>query len=134
MGVKSTAYSVTGTGLTGLGYVPLTIGTGLVTAGSYMIDAGNWLLNKGAECKLYADGLKAMNAGKIDKTEVEQIAKANNWSFKTALVEVYINMMQAQPTPQTTVQPQPTPQPQQVTLVQEDCDVAAAMATAEALV
>lgn len=136
MGVKSTAYSVTGTGLTGLGYIPLTVGTGLVTAGSYLIDAGNYLLNKGAECKLYADGLKALREGKMDKAQIEATAKACNCSFKAALIDAYIQMMQAQPTQQSTVQP--TPQPQQVTLDQDNDndndDVATVMVVAEALV
>lgn len=134
MGIKITAYSAGGTAISAIGFVPLTIGTGLVTAGSYLIDSGNWLLNKGAECKLYADGLKALNEGKMDKAKIE--AKACNCSFKAALIDAYIQMMQAQQQAQPTQQPtvQPTPQPQQVTLVQDNDDVATVMAVAETLV
>lgn len=129
MGIKITAYSAGGTAISAMGFVPLTIGTGLVTAGGYLIDAGNWMINKGAECKLYADGLKAMREGKMDKAKIEATAKAYG-SFKTALIDAYIQMMQAQQQQQSTQPAQPTP-PQPI---QEDCDVAAAMATAEALV
>ena len=86
-------YSGVGTGLVTAGYIPLAIGTGLVTAGSYLIDCGMWMQNKGAECKLYAAGLKALKEGELDKAKVNKLAKKNNWSFKEALIHSYIQKM-----------------------------------------
>lgn len=83
--MKIYGYSGVGTAMIGTGYVPLTIGTGLVMVGERLIDCGMWLQNKGSEMKLTSIGLEMLEKGELDRSFVQQEANVRGVGFSEAL-------------------------------------------------
>ena len=88
MGIISSLYGISGSGLCAAAVVPGIAGNGLIAAGNALVNLSESLRSAGERNKIYAAGLEMMDSGKLTADAVKTVMNENNLSFKDALISI----------------------------------------------
>lgn len=88
MGIISSLYGISGSGLCAAAVVPGIAGNGLIAAGNALVNLSESLYSAGERNKMYAAGLEMMDSGQLTADSVKTVMNENNLSFKDALISI----------------------------------------------
>lgn len=88
MGIISSLYGISGSGLCAAAVVPGVAGNGLIAAGNALVNLSESLHSAGERNKMYAAGLEMMDSGQLTADAVKTVMNENNLSFKDALISI----------------------------------------------
>lgn len=88
MGIISSLYGISGSGLCAAAVVPGVAGNGLIAAGNALVNLSESLYSAGERNKMYAAGLEMMDSGQLTADSVKTVMNENNLSFKDALISI----------------------------------------------
>ena len=88
MGIISSLYGISGSGLCAAAVVPGVAGNGLIAAGNALVNLSESLRSAGERNKIYAAGLEMMDSGQLTADAVKTVMNENNLSFKDALISI----------------------------------------------